>query len=149
MVFSHAELTAIQTMESISGLLSVISCAIVLSRFAGRKINFKKFGLSNSHMLVLSTIDLLTSIFWSIGLLGTRNEGFCQVQGFMIQWGGLANIFWNCFMALQLHKWIAKKKSEDRLVKNIKKALFADLGATGVLAIILLGAGVYEKTELW
>ncbi len=67
----------------------------------------------------------------------------------MIQWGGLANIFWNCFIALQLYKWIAKKKNEDRLMKNIKKAFFVDICGTCLVALVLLGSGVYGETNLW
>lgn len=144
---NYSQKTAIQTTETISGVLSAIGCLIVLSKFVGKKKASKNLG--NSHVVVLSSIDLVGSIFFSIGLAGSRSAGFCNFQGLMIQWFGLANIAWNCFMAYQLHKWIVRKKNEDKLVKNIKKASLATLSSTLLLSLVLLAAGVYEKSGLW
>jgi hypothetical protein len=74
------EQTAIQTLSSISGLLSVFGCAVVLSKFIGKKSRKSNWNLSNAHAAVLSSIDLITAVFWSIGFAGTKNEGFCQFQ---------------------------------------------------------------------
>ena len=99
--------TILQTIETISSSLSFFSCAITLYDIYEQK----KFEvLTNKLLMYLLSIDIVLSIFYGIGISGAQNHGFCQLQGLIVQWFGLADIFWVTFMSYQMYKWVVKKK---------------------------------------
>ena len=72
-----AEERAIQAFATISALLSVFGCSLALLPFLNNRKGLK---LKSKQLLVLSFIDLLTSVFYAIGYAGSENDGFCQFQ---------------------------------------------------------------------
>jgi hypothetical protein len=147
MTLTANEIAAIQAIETFSSVLSIGGCTMVLSRLFMKKE--RVWNITNKQIVVLCTIDLITAIFWGIGHAGAGDEGFCQFQAFMIQWGALANICWNSSMALHLYHWIALKKAESKLKKKIKKTAIASIGIPFLLSVILLASGVYGPTSMW
>lgn len=71
------EIVAIQTVETIASALSIAGCLTVLSRFMVSKT---VWNITNKQLVILSSIDLVTAIFWGIGHAGQGNEGFCKFQ---------------------------------------------------------------------
>ena len=67
---------AIQAVATITAIFSVIGSSVSLSTFYGQR----SLSLKRKQLLVLSILDLLTAIFFSIGYAGTESEGFCQFQ---------------------------------------------------------------------
>lgn len=147
MTLTSNEIAAIQAVETFSSVLSIGGCTMVLSRFVNKED--RVWNITNKQIVVLCTIDMITAIFWGIGHAGAGNDGLCQFQAFMIQWGALANICWNSSMALHLYHWIALKKAESKLKKKIKKTAIASIGIPFLLSIILLATGVYGPASMW
>lgn len=68
---------AMQALASFSATLSVIGSAVSLSSVLGKG---KGANLKTKQLRILSSLDLLTSVFFAIGYAGTKSEGFCQFQ---------------------------------------------------------------------
>lgn len=75
-MFSSEE-KAIQALATISALLSVFGSSVSLSTLFSKGATVT---LKSKQLGVLSTLDLITSIFFAIGYAGTENYGFCQFQ---------------------------------------------------------------------
>mmetsp|Transcript_12130 Transcript_12130/g.18320 ORF Transcript_12130/g.18320 Transcript_12130/m.18320 type:complete len:1126 (+) Transcript_12130:138-3515(+) len=140
------EIAAIQTVETLSSVLSVVGCSVVLAKLF---LTDRVWNLTNKQLCVLCSVDLVTAFFWGVGHAGQGNEGFCVFQGFMIQWGGLSNICWNSAMALHLYHWISLKKNEDKLHKKLRKTAITSIGGSLFLALMLLAGGVYGPAYMW
>ena len=123
-MISAAQSNILQIICSLSSSLSIVACIIVLSRFFGKTHVVKT--LKNKQFRYLCSIDLITSCVWVIGNAAEANFHLCQFQAFIIQWGALANVFWNMEMAHQLYKWMVLKKNEERIMKRTNKFIKGD-----------------------
>lgn len=77
MGLSINQLITLQFVTSISSLLSIFGCLIVLFKlYTSNPI----WNVTNKQLLVLCLIDLITAIFWGFGQYGHSLYYFCQVQ---------------------------------------------------------------------
>ena len=75
---NDSELDAIQAVTTLSSILSIFGCAAVLLKLWGNRSSARS--LKSRQFAVLCTIDLVTSLFWCVGVAATENHGFCQFQ---------------------------------------------------------------------
>jgi hypothetical protein len=148
MIDSHPDYIypLLQSLQTFSSSLSLIGCSITMYTMIRGK-NTKS--LTNNLLFYLLILDIVTSIFYAVGISGTINSDFCQLQGLVVQWFGLAGIIWVTYMSFQMYQWIVRKLSPDRLMKYTKKHFLIILALTGLLGIILLGLGSYDDATIW
>ncbi|CAM9281795.1 unnamed protein product, partial [Ectocarpus fasciculatus] len=101
------------------------------------------------QVAVMCSIDLVVSFFLTIGAAGTHNSGFCQFQGFMLQWGFLGSVLWNVAMGNQIYRLIVKKKSEERLMKRLKVLSGWMVAVSLLVAVVLIADGRIGDAEIF
>ncbi len=137
--------TVIQAVEIITGTLSVISCIAM-----ARKIWMERsLHVTNAMLLSLFFIDFVLGILYAIGRSAIAVDGFCQFQGFMLQWFEVAAMLWTVLMSYLMRQWIALKRHPKRMEKTIKRGQIALFSSSFVLALILLGTNTYGNAYLW
>ena len=135
----------IQICETIGGTLS---CTICL--FVARKVyNERARNVTNGMLVFLFLIDAVLTFFYAIGRGGMENDGFCQFQALMIQWFSVAAFLWMSLMSYIMYQWIVRKKHPKRMDKTIRRNQIAIMVSSFILAIILLGSGVYGDSYMW
>ena len=73
-----SEIAVIQAAETIIGLLSMCAAATTLmDHYQNRK---NRRNLMSRQVAVMCSIDLVVSVFLTIGAAGTHHDGFCQFQ---------------------------------------------------------------------
>lgn len=98
----------------------------------------------------LIVLNLIISLMYAIGLSRNHIHGFCQLQGFTIQWIGLAEALCIVNINYSLYGWIARNKSYQNNIRRKADYIFITIMLTTlVLALILLGTIQYEPTETW
>lgn len=70
-------------------------------------------------------------------------------QALIIQWFSLATILWAVLMAYQMREWIVAKKHPKRIDSAMRSYMMLIVVSTGIMAISLLGGGVYGEAYLW
>lgn len=134
-----SELAVIQAAETIMGLLSMGGAAItLLDHYQNRK---SRRNLMSRQVAVLCSIDFVVALFLCIGVAGTRNDGFCKFQGFILQWGFVGSVLWNLAMTSQIYRLIVVKKSEEKLMKRLKVLACWMVAFSFLVAVILLADG--------
>lgn len=142
---SIAEHDAIQVAQTICGVVSMVVCAIVAQKIYKERTR----NVTNNMLLFLFAIDIVLGLFYAIGRGAIASSGFCQFQALIIQWFSVAAFAWMCLMSYIMYQWIVRKKHPKRMEKTIKRNQIAIMVFSFLLAIILLGTGVYGDAYLW
>eukprot|EP01038_Epipyxis_sp_PR26KG_P012324 gene12324-16529_t len=147
------ELNILQGVQVITGSLSIIACLLMFHRLRKEGFTINQSNpneiMTNGMLKILFSIDFVLAIFYGIGVSGTKNQSFCQLQGFVVQGFGLFAILWNLLMSIQFYLWIVKKRHPKRLVKGFKRWTIAIILFTSLIAIIFAGLGIYNNSALW
>jgi hypothetical protein len=141
------ELAVLQACMSAVGFLSMCASATTLvDHYQNRK---DRRNLMSRQVAVLCSIDLVVSLFLTIGVAGTMNNVFCKFQGFFLQWGFLGSVLWNLAMGNQIYRLIVEKKSEEKLMKRLKMLAGWMVALSLLVAIILVGDGRIGDSTLF
>lgn len=142
-----ADRTAVQITESVTGSLSLIASLYCFSQLKKEKTG--RYSLTDSMLIVLIIVDVVTSIMYAIGSVAYLNNGFCQFQATVIQWFSLAGIFWLACNGYQLYKWIVLKKNSNGIRKKLKRYASVCFILSGIISFSLLGTGAYGDAYMW
>jgi hypothetical protein len=70
-------------------------------------------------------------------------------QALLIQWFSVVAILWAVLMAYQMRQWIVAKRHPKRIESAMRSYIVVIIIASFILAIALLGSGVYGDANLW
>ena len=73
----------------------------------------------------------------------------CTIQAFVIEFGDIAPIIWNCIMAYNLYSWVCLGKEHEVLKTHFPWYLGVTLGLSLSLCTSALLANVYGEATLW
>eukprot|EP00658_Telonema_sp_P-2_P019257 TRINITY_DN17582_c0_g1_i1.p1 TRINITY_DN17582_c0_g1~~TRINITY_DN17582_c0_g1_i1.p1 ORF type:complete len:232 (-),score=58.64 TRINITY_DN17582_c0_g1_i1:257-952(-) len=145
MGLSSTEEMVLQVVATSTSTLSFVGSTLIVLHLAR-----KQHATWNEKMvMILSMLDMVASSSFGIGRGLLQTGVACDIQGFMIQWFGLATAFWTTFMSVNLYAWVCLRKSEDQLESYKWRYLLVALGLPLVGAIVAACTGSLGDTTLW
>eukprot|EP00164_Ancoracysta_twista_P004590 GFYU01006197.1.p1 GENE.GFYU01006197.1~~GFYU01006197.1.p1 ORF type:complete len:888 (-),score=155.44 GFYU01006197.1:53-2716(-) len=147
MAFTEGEVTALQTVASVSSSLSAVGSAYIMYSYYTNRDGGNSF--SNKLAAILSVLDFAQSIFFAMGPGGITPIGLCYFQGIGIQLFALAAVLWSTCMSVNLYLWVVKRKTESTLVSYLPHYWIFTMGISILCAIIAASTDSIEDATLW
>ena len=86
------ELFILQVVATTAGILSAMGSSYIIGNYSFMP---EKKNLSDKFIFVLSVMDLMSSMAYAVGRMGTAYSKICYIQGLFIQLFALGTVLWN------------------------------------------------------